>query len=368
MKKIIKELEEVPKFKITKAIDLFTKLKEEPEPKEVWNGIIEGSKGLIVGVSKTGKTTLAENLAISLAVGKSEFFGYTLSGKPEKVLFINLEESYRVRGRRNLKQIEVLSSDEVNSFENNYFSTPTDFPEFMNNESDWKNLHDYIESVDPKYVFIDSLSHLFEGQIENSDSSIKFIKRFRDNVGSLGKTVIIVHHNTKTNDKPITQSSIAGSRVIPQEFEYAIGLANVPTNKGGSYLCKLYNKYSENDENQAILYKVDQYNWVQNIGEANKFDLYQDIQVDYRFDSSNKDLVYDYFTSKLNQSSQDTQHSIEVSTSELSDKFIISKKVSKDTLHKCLKKLVSENKIYKKNRGIYSITKNEENGRDIQSN
>ena len=362
------EEQQVPKFKSIKAVELFTMLDNEPEPIEVWNGIVEGSKGLIVGVSKTGKTTLAENLAISLAVGKSEFFGYSLPKTPSKVLFINLEESYRVRTRRNRKQIEILREDEFKNFSENYFSTPPEFPEFMSKESDWKILRDYIEEVDPKYVFIDSLSHLFEGQIENSDSSIKFIKRFREYVGSLGKTVIVVHHNTKANDKPISQSSIAGSRVIAQEFEYAIGLANVPTSKGGSYLCKLYNKYFENDENKATLYSVDKYNWVQNISVANKFELYQDVKVDYRYDSSNKDIIYNYFKERLSQDSQDSQDCIEVTKSELCDHFVTSKMLSKDTLYKCLNKLISENKISKKERGVYSIIKKEEYGRDIQSN
>jgi hypothetical protein len=30
-----------------------------PEPIILWNGIVEGSKGMIVGLSKTGKTTMA---------------------------------------------------------------------------------------------------------------------------------------------------------------------------------------------------------------------------------------------------------------------------------------------------------------------
>lgn len=163
-------------IKITKARDLIAKIQNEPEPKIIWNGIVEGSKGLIVGVSKTGKTTLAENLAISLAVGKDSFFNYPLPGVPEKVLFINLEESYRLRSRRNLKQISTLNEKELISFDENFYSTPEDFIEFLINDRDWVELNKYIETVDPKYVFIDSLSHMFEGQIENSDPAIKFVK------------------------------------------------------------------------------------------------------------------------------------------------------------------------------------------------
>jgi len=356
-------VEETTTLKVTRAVDLHNKLKEEPEPKIVWNGIVEGSKGLIVGVSKTGKTTLAENLAISLAVGKTEFFGYPLQGTPEKVLFINLEESYRVRGRRNIKQLETLNTKEVSIFNENYFSTPENFPEFMINESSWECLHDYIKAVEPKYIFIDSLSHMFDGQIENSDPSMKFVKRFRDYVTSLGKTVVVVHHNTKGNDKPVTQDSIAGSRIIAQEFEYAIALANIPTSHGGHYLCKLYNKYFENDETAATLYKVNENNWVQNIGIANKFDLYKDTVVDYRFNEKNKQIVYEYIVS---QSSQDSQTIIE--TADLSENLVNTKIMSKDTLHKSLGKLIGENIISKGDRGQYLLTKNEDDGRNIQGN
>ena len=71
----------------------------------MWNGIPEGSTGLITGVAKTGKTTFAENLAISLSVGKKEFYGCNMDGIPKKILFINLEENYRIFSRRNEKQI-----------------------------------------------------------------------------------------------------------------------------------------------------------------------------------------------------------------------------------------------------------------------
>jgi KaiC/GvpD/RAD55 family RecA-like ATPase len=54
--------------KFTRGIDLIKRVESEPEPNFLWHGIPEGSKGLIAGVAKTGKTTLAENLAMSLSV------------------------------------------------------------------------------------------------------------------------------------------------------------------------------------------------------------------------------------------------------------------------------------------------------------
>lgn len=349
-------------FKITKARDLISKIEKEPEPEIVWNGIVEGSKGLIVGVSKTGKTTLAENIGISIAIGRKEFFNYPLSGVPEKVLFVNLEESYRIRSRRNLKQISTLSDEETQLFNNNYYSTPENFPEFLITDENWQCLNKYIQNVDPKYVFIDSLSHMFEGQIENSEPAIKFVKRFRKYISSLNKTVIIVHHNTKGNDKPIDQDSIAGSRIIAQEFEYAIGLGNIPSNKGGSYLCTLYNKYVEKDDTTALLYKVNTDNWVQNIGTANKYDLYNNLKTDYRNDPTNKNRILNYIQ---NQSSQNSQTTF---TSDLKKEFVENdtKTMSKDTLHKSLDKLMDEGTIELVKRGEYKIKERNEDGRELQ--
>lgn len=351
-------------FKITKAKDLILKVQNEPEPVIVWNGIVEGSKGLIVGVSKTGKTTLAENLAISLAVGKTSFFNFPLKGTPEKVLFINLEESYRLRSWRNLKQISNLSEQEKLLFDENYYSTPEDFPEFLISDENWMQMTDYIKAVDPKYVFIDSLSHMFEGQIESSEPCIKFVKKFRQYISSLGKTIIIVHHNTKGNERPINQDNIAGSRIIIQEFEYAVGLGNIPTQSGGSYLCMLYNKYIEKDETTAYTYKINSKNWVEHISTTNKFELYNEFKKDNRSNTLNKDLIYEYIANQVSQTSQT------VKTRSLYNYFLEgeNKIMSKDTLHQNLKKLLEESKIESKIIGEYNVKMimGNENGNNLQ--
>ena len=349
-------------FKITKAKDLILRVQNEPDLEPVWNGIVEGSKGLIVGVSKTGKTTLAENLAISIAVGRKEFLNFPLKGNPEKVLFINLEESSRLRSRRNLKQVSILSETEKKLFDQNYFSTPENFPEFLVTEDNWLYLSKYIEAVDAKYVFIDSLSHMFEGQIENSEPAIKFVKKFRKYVTSLNKTIIVVHHNTKGNEKPIDQDSIAGSRIIAQEFEYAIGLGNVPTNKGGSYMCMLFNKHIEKDDTTAYTYKINAENWLQSVSTVNKYDLYSGVKKDFRLDPTNKKEIFNYIQNQHSQGSQTTF------SSDLMKQFVQSdtKIMSKDTLYKSLEKLIDDGSVEFVKKGEYKIKKRNEDGGELQ--
>lgn len=339
------------KITVTKASDLILRVESEPEPTIIWNGIVEGSKGMVVGLSKTGKTTMAENLAISIAVGRKEFLGYSLTGIPKKVLFVNLEESYKIRTLRNMKQISKLSLPERALFDENYISTPEDFSEFINSDEDWTTLRDYITASEADLVFIDSLSHMVKGQIESSEVCIKFIQKFRHYISPLKKTIIVIHHNVKGNDKPITQDSIAGSRVVSQEFEYAIGLSNIPTESGGKYFCILYNKYVETDDTKAILYIITEENWLEKLGEVNRFQLYSETKPDKRQDSTNKDLIYNYCQSQSSQGSQG------ISSADLMTMFVnnVTQTMSKDTLYKSLDKLKEEGKINQLKKGVYQL-------------
>jgi KaiC/GvpD/RAD55 family RecA-like ATPase len=67
-------------------------LKTMPKPKYLYRGITEKSFGLIFGPAKSGKSIFCENLAMSIAVGRDNFLGTKLDGKPKKTLFIGLEE------------------------------------------------------------------------------------------------------------------------------------------------------------------------------------------------------------------------------------------------------------------------------------
>lgn len=345
-------------FKITRGVDLIEKVKKEPVPIVLWDKISEGTFGLMAGVAKTGKTTFAENLGYSLAVGKKEFFGKKLSGKPRKVLFINLEESYKIRSRRNINQLSSLNDYEYSLFCENYISTPPNFLEYINDQNDWEILSDYISRSDADVVFIDSLTNMFKGKIEDSDTCRKFIQKFTQYIVSLGKTIIIIHHNTKGNDKPIDQDSVAGSRVILQYFQFIYGFANIPTAIGGKYMCCLTNKIFGIDSNEANLYSISENNWFMNNGTDNKHNLYKELKnqsSDNRFDNTKKDLIFNYMVSL------DSQGSTTISTNQLTEEFVSTKTMVKDTLYNNINKLLMDDKIVKLKRGEYRLNNVKEN-------
>lgn len=353
---------------VVRAIDLITKFKNEPEPAEIWNGIVEGSKGLLVGVSKTGKTTFAENLAISLAIGSPSFYGKEIKGGPKKILFVNLEENPRMRSSRLKKQISRLNSQEMVLFAENYLTPEEEFIQSVDSDEDWKTLRDCIEESNADIVIIDSLTHLFQGQIESSKECVKFVKKFREYVVSSKKTIILIHHNTKGNDRPIEQDNIAGSRVILQEFEYALGFANIPNSKD-KYSCMLFNKYVEVNSSVATVYKIDKDRWIENISEIEKSVLYDSkVKIDYREDSTNKDLIFNYIQSQSSLGSQTVRSGDLMKTFVLNDP----KTMARDTLFKSLEKLRNEGKIESSEKGKYQLKMKKDDAKEdensLQSN
>lgn len=199
-------------------------------------------------------------------------------------------------------------------------------------------------------VIIDSLSHLFAGKIEDSTAALKFFKtKFNPMLKELDKTVIVVHHIVKGNEKPIDQNNVAGSRVVLQEFQYAVGFGHLPKGGTNKYCCMLFNKYIPVDDSLAVLYNIDGNKWVQNLGRANKFDLFEGKKVDLRRNESNKVKLLNYFKNQYNLGNK------AIKTAELKAEFVKSKIMSSDTYHSWLNKLIRDNIIKRESHGEYKL-------------
>lgn len=346
-------------FLITSGMDIIKRVEKEEPPKMIWGDIPEGSSGIIVGQAKTGKTTFGENLGFSLSVGRDSFFNKPLDGIPKKVLFVNFEESYRLRGLRNQKQIGNLSDKELELFSENYISTPTDFPEFLNTPEDWTIVRNYILKVDPDVIFMDSITRMCIGEIEKSSVSQKFFNLLNEHFLSLNKTFIFIHHTTKKNDVPLDMSSIGGSRVVSQEFEYAYGLSSYPNSKGKRYGAMLYNKYEFCDSDEAYVYEMDGTGWVNFINEDRTDRLFygnKNKQKDGRKDETNKIKILKCIESLTSPDSPT------ISSTKLLESLVDeNREMSKSTLYGQLKSLLNKEEIVKEDKGEYKlkITKNE---------
>lgn len=269
---------------LNEMLDLKTK---SPKKKYLFSGVKEGSVGLIFGPSKSGKTIFCENLAMSLAFGAKEFFGYTLDGKERKVLFIGLEEFWENRAERNEKQLSVLSDDQQELVGKNYLVPPVDFTNRILNAQDWTELENLIVNSGVQVVFIDSITRMNQGKLENSADAEKLMQKLRDICQRTGVTLICIHHTPKMGENSITMDSIKGSSVFAQESDFAIAVTQTPKKK--RYVKNIFFRYAPDDDKMVKEFEIDSSTWLNLIGDIEEDQLSR--SKDRRRDDDKRDKI-----------------------------------------------------------------------------
>lgn len=343
----MKNTKEVNKFKLVTLKELGDIVSKMPKPVPIWRGINEGNFGYFYGPSKAGKSTCAENLAMSIACGRSEFWGYKLyKGKPEKVLFINFEENCLPRMRRSQNQMKALSNEEVLLVNKNFIVPDCNFLNSLSSKQDWIKLQEVIKKSGAKIVFIDSITRLYSGSIEDSKESQKLTLNLRKMQKELDLTLTCIHHSTKSLGI-LAQDSLAGSRVIGQEADFAIGINK--TKYGKLYLKEIFYRYAEiRNVGQVELFKIDENQWLRKLEKTSEHELIN--SVDFRQDPTNFKALKDFIEKEYPGG--------KFKTSNLMKEFVKTGVISKPTLHEYLK-ILNENKVISRvKRGEYSVESN----------
>lgn len=257
--KIIKENEVEQKGFLT-LNEMMCKYETQPKTTYLWSGIKEKSFGLVFGPSKSGKTIFCENLAMSIAMGKTEFFGYMLEGIPKKVLFVGLEEFWKNRAERNQMQFEAMNKEDQLLLGENFRFQPIDFSKTIVRDSDYEDLISTIQKSEAEVVFIDSITRMNLGQLENSADSEKLMQKLRDVCHLLNITLICIHHTPKIGDEIITMGKIKGSAVFAQESDFAIAVNC--TSKKNRYVKNVFFRYAADDDEKVKEFTIENDCWL----------------------------------------------------------------------------------------------------------
>jgi len=269
-----------------------------PPTKMLWNGVKEKSFGLVFGPAKSGKTIFCENLAISIAIGKDNYFDYPLDGIPKKVLFIGLEESFENRMSRNILQFNSLNEEEQLLMDENFDVQHLDFPKFIVSKQNWENLHQTIESSGAEVVFIDSITRMNHGKLEDGKTAEEIMSRLRIISQELDITLFAIHHTPKLLGNPITMDSIKGSSVFAQESDFAIGINR--TDKKHRYIKNVFFRYASDDDEFVKEFVIEPDAWLELSGEVDEDEILQ--RNDRRRTENKSDLVQNFFNSNSNVS------------------------------------------------------------------
>jgi hypothetical protein len=324
--------------------ELIERHDQEPPVPFIWSGIKKNSFGFVFGPSKSGKTTFCENLAMCLAAQLQKFFNQPISPDDYKVLFISLEEYWQNRTERNKKQVIPLNENlGTSSWLKNYKVINENVPRQIATDADWLEIERMIVNSKANVVFIDSLSRLYEGGIEDSGLAKKVSLQLRELTNKLKITLIVIHHTPKQIGKPITQDSLAGSRMLAQEADFMIGIGK--NLEGKRYFKEVSFRYRQEQQENVTVFDIDSYQWLIAGAELPETALLK--EPDGRKDDTNPDQIFDFIQDKTNSPQGETY------TRELMEEFVTTAIISKQTLYNCLDRLEKANRITKQGKGVY---------------
>lgn len=324
--------------------EILKEYETRPRPTFLWSGIKEGSFGLVFGPSKSGKTIFCENLAMSIAYGANEFFGYKLDGNPKKVIFIGLEEFWLSRAERNKMQYEVLSEDQKKLVDDNFMCQPIDFKGKIYSNKDWSDLETMIRDSKADVAVIDSITRMNPGKLEDSADAEKVMQKLRGICYDLGVTLICIHHTPKMYGKEITMDCIKGSSVFAQESDFAIGINR--TQQGFRYVKNIFFRYAPDDSETVKEFDISPSTWLEVTGDEEEVEIIK--RTDRRRRDENREKIIQYI---------DSSTCTTFKTSDLVDHFTTTLSIKDRQIKTYLSDLAKSNKISSPKWGQYKSIK-----------
>ncbi|MDS1031759.1 BT4734/BF3469 family protein [Porphyromonadaceae sp. NP-X] len=320
--------------------NMIEKAKNAPKLRFLWSGIMVGSFGFVFGPPKSGKTIFCENLALMIAAGKESFFNKRIEERM-KVFFVSMEEYWQPRTERNQKQLQF-----INASLGDYFKiVDENFPRILSTKEDWDLLKKHIIESGSKLVFVDSLTRMYSGSIEDSNTAKEIGLKLRELTNELAITLIVIHHTPKVIGRPITIDSLAGSRILAQEADFLIGVSK--SADGTRYVKEVAFRYKPEDDEKVTTFTINDNAFLEPTNHVSEASILK--EKDGRADSTNTDMVLDL----INEKSISPQGY--ATTKDLFVNLVDNDIMSKPTLYAQLKKLQSKGKITNPSKGIYKV-------------
>ncbi|MEO0584231.1 MAG: bifunctional DNA primase/helicase [Bacteroidota bacterium] len=320
-------------------------LQDTPRQEHLYLGIPPVSFGYVVGPPKSGKTTYCEGLAFSIAAGLDTYLGHPLHAPHPTVIFLSMEEFWRNRMERNEQQIQRIIDQQGEAWIRNVHMASENFPPNLVTDSDWQLIEAAIARIKPSVVFIDSLSRCYTGAIEDSRIAKQLTTRLRALVQKYQICLILIHHTPKQIGRPLTIDSIAGSRVLAQEADFAIGISQTLSKQ--RYLKPIFYRYAQEDEEVQCFQFTDDL-WIQPTETTTEALLLTPPEDGHTYDSRNE--VWDYIQTYC----QEHDH---ITTQQLIQVFVQTGEIGKASLHRYLKFWQERGKLEKMGHGKYQIFK-----------
>lgn len=196
-------------------------------PDEVVRGILHrGTKGVLAAPSKSGKSWVLKDLAISIATGNPWLNWNTVQGK---VLYVNFEIMESVLAKRigKLKEAksQILGDLDFSNFHVETMRGSTiAFPDFI------QKLINRLRGQDYALIIIDPFYKSMVGKDENRSTSVNPVCALLDRLAhETGAAVVVAHHFPKGwQGKKAVVDRIVGSGVVARDADTIVTLTEHP--------------------------------------------------------------------------------------------------------------------------------------------
>ena len=193
--------------KVTSGKDLLKSYAEQKQARQIFGRYIyEGELSILFGDSNAGKSILANDIAFFVSGGGHEWDGMESPLIPS--LYIDMEMNGAQFARR-----YVNAADYMTKF---YYRAEVD----MNSTDDkWNFIRNKIitmqgEANPPKFIVLDNITNGF-GSIFSAKRMTKLVAELKTLKDRFGLTILLIAHCPKrSKNKPITQDSLGGSKMI----------------------------------------------------------------------------------------------------------------------------------------------------------
>jgi hypothetical protein len=196
-------------------------------PEEVVRGILHrGTKGVLAAPSKSGKSWVLKDLAISIATGNPWLNWTTVQGK---VLYVNFEIMEPVLAKR-IRAIKEAKTQVLGDLDFSNFHVETmrgstiAFPDFI------QKLINRLRGQNYALIIIDPFYKSMVGKDENKSSSVNPVCALLDRLAhETGAAVVVAHHFPKGwQGKKAVVDRIVGSGVIARDADTIVTLTEHP--------------------------------------------------------------------------------------------------------------------------------------------
>jgi hypothetical protein len=198
---------------------------EEPTDDDADDWIVRdiiprGEPWILGGKPKTGKTWLAESLALHMALGRDWLgFANTL-GRPARIHLLALEDCRKRSARRLWKLSRGMGIDYRDAAP---YLRVSDAPLFLPDGVD--ALVREVAPWSPDVVIVDSITRVFVGDHNRTEHAVAFVRAWERVTRETGAAVGFIHHTRKGGD---TLEDFAGSGVFTRHPRHTLLMSARP--------------------------------------------------------------------------------------------------------------------------------------------